>query len=117
MAGVKRKADEISELEADDSGPVQIPPYDVTKETSAKALLTNDAYKKLKDGIRHVCQRITEPLKKSEFKDTSAMRVIELTEARLLENSSEEIMVTVTGNMGSGKNHHGEMHVANTDDR
>jgi len=117
MAGVKRKASEISELEKDDTGPVQVPPYDATKETSAKSVVTSDEYNKLKDGIQHICQRITEPLKKSEFKDASAIRVIELTEARLLENSSEEIMVTVTGNMGSGKNYRGTIRVAHTDDR
>ena len=116
MAGVKRKADEISDLEKDDAGPVQIPPYDVTKETSAKSVVTSDEYNKLKDGIQHICQRITEPLKKSEFKDASAIRVIEMTEARLLKNSSEEIMVTVTGNMGSGKYHHGTVRITHTDD-
>lgn len=111
MAGIKRKADEISELEEDDAGPVQIPPYDVAEETSAKAIVTSDEYNKLKDGIRNICQRITEPLKKSEFKDASAVRVVELTEARLLDNGSEEIMVTVAGNMGSGKNHYGTMRI------
>lgn len=117
MAGAKRKASEILELEKDDSGPVQMPPYDVSKEKSARSVVTSDEYNKLKAGIQHICQRITEPLKKSEFKDASAIRVPELTEARLLENSSEEIMVTITGNMGSGKNRHeGTMRVAHADD-
>lgn len=115
MAGVKRKADEISELEVDDAGPVQVPPYDVTTETSAKSVVTSKEYNKLKDGIQHICQRITEPPKKSEFKDASTIKVVELTEARLLQNSTEEIMVTVTGNMGSGKDYHETMRIAQSD--
>jgi len=103
MAGIKRKANEISELEADDSGPVQVPPYDVTKETSAKSVVTSDEYNKLKKGIKHVARRITEPLKKSEYCDASSVvKVVNLTEQRLEENVPETIMVTIGGNMGSG---------------
>lgn len=103
MAGIKRKANEISELEADDSGPVQVPPYDVAKETSAKSVVTSDEYNKLKKGISRVAHRITEPLKKSEYCDASSVvKVVNLTEQRLEENVPESIMVTIGGNMGSG---------------
>ena len=103
MAGLKRKADEISELEKDDTGPVQVPPYDVTKETSAKSVVGSDEYNKLKKGIKHVACRITEPLRKSEYcVAPSVVKVINLTEQRLTENVPESIMVTIGGNMGSG---------------
>lgn len=103
MAGVKRKADEILELEKDDAGPVQVPPYDVTKETSAKSVVTSDEYNKLKKGIKHVACRITDPLKKSEYSGASSVvKVVNLTEQRLTENIPESIMVTIGGNMGSG---------------
>lgn len=103
MAGIERKANEISELEADDSGPVQVPPYDLTKETSAKSVVTSDEYNKLRKGIKEVARRITEPLKKSEYCDASSVvKVVNLTEQRLEENVPETIMVTIGGNMGSG---------------
>lgn len=103
---VKRKADtldELLELEKDDTGPVQVPPYDVTKESSAKSVVTSDEYNKLTKGIKHVARRITEPLKKSEYCDASSVvKVVNLTEQRLTENVPETIMVTIGGNMGSG---------------
>lgn len=102
MAGQKRKADGISELEGDDVGPVQIPPYDVNKEVPAKSVVISEEYRKLNTGIKHVCSRVTDPLKKSEYKDASSIKVVELTEQRLSDNSSEEIMVSISGNMGSG---------------
>lgn len=104
MAGDKRKADQISELEDEDAGPKQIDPYGVTEEAPAKSAITSEEYHKLKEGIKHVCYRITEPLKKSEFKDASSIKIVALTEERLLENGSEEIMVSISGNMGSGMN-------------
>lgn len=103
MAGVKRKASEILDLEKDDAGPVQVPPYDVATETSTKSVVTSDEYNKLKKGIKHVARRITEPLKKSEYCDASSVvKVVNLTEQRLEENVPETIMVTIGGNMGSG---------------
>jgi hypothetical protein len=103
MAGAKRKADEISELEGDDTGPVQVAPYDVSKETSATSVVTSDEYNKLKKGIKHVACRITDPLKKSEYCEASSVvKMINLTEERLTENAPETITVTIGGNMGSG---------------
>jgi hypothetical protein len=103
MAGVKRTADEISKLEADDVGPVPVPTYDVTKETSAKSVVTSDEYNKLKKGIKHIARRITDPLKKCEYRDASSVvKLVELTEQKLTENAPEDITVTVSGNMGSG---------------
>lgn len=103
MAGVKRKADDISQLEADDQGPALVPPYNVSTEISAKSVVSSDEYNKLYKGIRHVARRITEPLKKSEYKDASSVvKVVELTKQRLTENTPEAIMVSISGNMGSG---------------
>lgn len=103
MAGNKRKASEILDLEEDDAGPVQVPPYDVATETSTKSVVTSDEYNKLKKGIKHVARRITEPLKKSEYCEASSVvKVVNLTEQRLEENVPETIMVTIGGNMGSG---------------
>lgn len=99
----KRKADDISDLEKDDAGPVQVPPYDVTKEISAKSVVTSDEYNKLQKGIKHVARRITDPLKKSEYCGASSVvKVVNLTEQRLTANVPESIMVTIGGNMGSG---------------
>lgn len=103
MAGYKRKADEITQDAVDNIGPVQVPAYDVSKEPPATSVVTSEEYRKLKAGITKICTDITDLLKQSKFQSSSTARVLEMTEERLLETNAEEIMVSISGNMGSGE--------------
>ncbi|KAL1584732.1 hypothetical protein WHR41_06887 [Cladosporium halotolerans] len=103
MVGYKRKANEITQDDLESIGPMQVPPYDVSKEPPATSVVTSEEYCKLKSGTAKICSWITDLLKQSKFQNSSTARVLEMTEERLLETNAEEIMVSISGNMGSGK--------------
>lgn len=103
MAKRKRQTLDVSELLDRDLDLEPIPAYDIAHEKMPDSVLLSKEYIFLQQGAQYLYQLLTEPLAECRVSDTVTEQLTDSAQRCLLSYRSEQIMVSIRGNMGSGK--------------
>lgn len=106
MTKRKRSTFDVGELRDQLTKPLGddfIPKYDLAREEMPESAMLSAGYKALQKGAKYLYDLLTEPLAKWRTGDWAPERFAESAQKCLVNYRSEQIMVSVRGNMGSGK--------------